>query len=243
MISLEAQIATAEIQSCRRALRVVGAGALNPAFGSLTKRELELLILESYIAIGFVSESPGVYELMQKLRITRGRARSLVYDRDIRRLSEAELNALTVDALKRPLLQSQGHTVVLDIENPLLCDHIRELLRMLGHATDGSFSPTIIRLNDEAAGALVEHFVVSSDRKPVLAEFHKAGVKDKSIKGALVSMLRKGAGKIAGETGDALAKDFGELVAGVLERNFQEIGEAASRYLQQVANPSPSVAV
>lgn len=211
----------------------MGTGAINPAFGALTKREMELLVVESFIAIGFLTEPPSVYELMQKLRITRGRARGLLFDRDIRRLSASELDSLARTALKRPLLQSQGHMVALDIENPLVAEHIRETLRKLGHASDGSFAPNVVRLSEEAAGALVEHFVDAADRKAVLAALHSAGLKDKSIKGALVSMLRKGAGKLAGETGDALAKDFGEFVAKVLDSKVREIGSSASAYLSK----------
>src|SRR5665213_782473 len=156
-------------------------GALTPAFGAFTKRELELIVFDALIQVGFLSEPPTVYQVMQKLRVTRNRARSLIFDRDVRRHSNEQLDDLARQALKHPLLQAQGYAVALDIENPLLADHIRETLRALGHATDGSFSPSLVKLSDDAAAALVEHYISPADRDKVLNALHKAGVADKSI--------------------------------------------------------------
>lgn len=68
-------------------------------------------------------------------------------------------------ALRRPLLQGQGYAVVLDIENPLLADHLRAMLRKMGHATDGSFSPSLVKINDDAAAALVDKYVETADKR------------------------------------------------------------------------------
>ncbi len=209
------------------ALIAICRGALTPAFGAVTKRELELLIFDALIRVSFLSEPPSVYEVMQKLRVTRGRARALLFDRDVRRHGNSELDELAKAALRHPLLQGQGYAVVLDIENPLLADHIRETLRKLGHATDGSFSPSIVKLNDDAAGALIEHYVPEGERDEVMKALYKAGVKDKSIKGAVKALLRKGASKLAGETGDAIAGDFGELVGRLFESNAAAVTDAA----------------
>jgi hypothetical protein len=222
-----ASIQAADITTREAALIAICRGALTPAFGAVTKRELELLIFDALISVGFLSEPPSVYEVMQKLRVTRSRARALLFDRDVRRHGNNELDELARTALRRPLLQGQGYAVVLDIENPLLADHIRETLRSLGHATDGSFSPSLVRLNDDAVGALIEHYVPKTEREKVLKALYRAGVKDKSIKGAVKAMLRKGAAKLAGETGDAIAGEFGELVGKLFESKAAAVTDAA----------------
>jgi hypothetical protein len=225
-------IQSASNSSREAALIGICRGALTPALGAVTKRELELLIFDALIQVGFLPEPPTVYEVMQKLRVTRGRARALLFDRDVRRHGNGELDELAREALQRPLLQGQGYAVVLDIENPLLADHIRETLRQLGHATDGSFSPSIVKLNDAAAGALVEHYVPTAQREKVLNALHKAGVKDKSIKGAVKAMLRKGAAKLAGETGEAIAGDFGELIRALFESKAAAVTGAAEDFVK-----------
>jgi len=211
-------------------------GALTPAFGAVTKRELELIVFDALIQVGFLSEPPTVYQVMQKLRVTRNRARSLIFDRDVRRHSNEQLDDLARQALKHPLLQAQGYAVALDIENPLLADHIRETLRALGHATDGSFSPSLVKLSDDAAAALVEHYISPADRDKVLNALHKAGVADKSIKGAIKAMLRKGAAKLAGETGDAIAGDVGDFLGKLFEAKAGAITTSASALLKAL-NP------
>jgi hypothetical protein len=228
MADLTTLISKANPAACEAALISICRGALTPAFGAVTKRELELIVFDALIQVGFLSEPPTVYEVMQKLRVTRGRARSLIFDRDVRRHTSDQLDKLATQALKQPLLQAQGYAVALDIENPLLADHIRETLRSLGHATDGSFSPSLVKLGDDAAGALVEHYVPANERDNVLKALHKAGVKDKSIKGAVKAILRKGAAKIAGDTGDAIAGDIGDFLAAIFESNAGDITNAAS---------------
>jgi hypothetical protein len=227
MIDPTSSIQAASQTTRDHALITICRGALTPAFGAVSKRELELIVFDALVRVGFLTEPPTVYEIMQKLRVTRGRARALLFDRDVRRHGARELDDLARAALQRPLLQGQGYAVVLDIENPLLADHIRETLRQLGHATDGSFSPSLVKLNDDAAGALVEHYVPKAERDKVLKALHKAGVKDKSIKGAVTAMLRKGATKLAGETGDAIAGEFGDLVGALFETKSAAVIDAA----------------
>lgn len=228
-------IDAANLEKCRMGLQRILDGALRPAFGAVTKRELELLLFEAFIDVGFLSNEPTVYEVMQKLRVTRSRARSLIFDRDVRRHDGSTLDGLAKEALRKPLLQGQGYAVVLDIENPLLADHIRETLRQLGHATDGSFSPSLVKLNDDAAAALVEHYVSDADRRNVMKALHKAGVKDKSIKGAIKALLRSGASKLAGDAGDMIAGNFGDVLEALFEAKSEAVTSAAIAYIQSVS--------
>jgi hypothetical protein len=235
MSDLTNAINAADLEKCRTGLQKILDGASKPAFGAVTKRELELLLFEIFIDVGFLSNEPTVYEVMQKLRVTRGRARSFLFDRDVRRHDELTLNRLAKQALRKPLLQSQGYAVVLDIENPLLADHLREMLRKLGHATDGSFSPTLVKINDEAAAALVENYVEEADKKSVLKALHKAGVEDKSIKGAIKKLLRSGANKMAGEAGGMISEKPGELLEAVFEAKSQDITVATFAYMEKTS--------
>lgn len=224
-------VTTADQAICRSALAAICEGAINPGLGSRSRAEMDLLVVEALIATGFLSNEPTAYELMQRLRVSRAKARSVLYNRDIRRLTEGELDELAKRALERPLLQGQGYSVALDIENPLISEHIRERMRQLGHATDGSFSPTLVRLSDAAVSALIAHYVPGAKAKDVLRAFHRAGVKDTSIKGVLVSLLAKGAGKFAGAAGEEVAKSFGHVVADMFAANVPQIPKAVSDYL------------
>lgn len=88
----------------------------------------------------------------------------------------------------------------------------------------------------------MQHYVPDAAREKVLKALHKAGVKDTSIKGALKAMLRKGASKLAGETGDAIAGDFGELVGKMFETKAEAITDAAAALLLSVDSTSSAPA-
>jgi hypothetical protein len=50
-------------------------GYLLPAFGALPKSEIDLLFLSALQRLGYISETPEIYELVSKLRVTRTKAR------------------------------------------------------------------------------------------------------------------------------------------------------------------------
>lgn len=213
-------------EQLRRALTPLLEGATSPAFGALTKRELELLILECLVRVGYLSSSPSVYELIQSLKVSRSRARGLLYDRDLRCQTPDKLDAQAREALSRPLLQGQGYAVALDIDNPVLADYLREKLRQLGHTSDGSFSPSLVRLSDEAAAALMEALVREADRPKVLDALHKAGVPDKTLKGAIRAVLSKAASNVADKTGEVIAGDVVDYFGPILTAKTSAIRSA-----------------
>jgi hypothetical protein len=155
-MNIEQCIQQADEKKIRNTLVTVLSSALDPAFCAVPKRELELSLLDALIDVSYLSDDPSVYDLVQGLRVTRAKARSLLYDRELRRQSPASLDNMAKQALSSPLLQNQEYAVGLDIENPYLADHIRASLRHLGHTSDGSFSPNLIRLSPAAAAALIE---------------------------------------------------------------------------------------
>jgi len=58
----------------------------SPSFGSLPKMEIELLVLEALIRIRYLDSDPPLYQLIQRLSVTKSKSRSLVHERDLRRL-------------------------------------------------------------------------------------------------------------------------------------------------------------
>lgn len=52
-----------------------------PAFGALPKQEVELLVLELLSALGAEEVRPSTYDLVSKLKVTRSKARRLIYGR------------------------------------------------------------------------------------------------------------------------------------------------------------------
>jgi hypothetical protein len=222
-MTIDDTIRNASPGECAKVLGTLLRGTLTPAFGAATKRELELLVIEAMVGVGYLSANPTVYELIQRLKIGRARARALIYDRELRRQNPETLDSLARTALSKPLLQNHGDTVALDIENPYLLDHLRERLRELGHATDGSFSPSMIRVTPEATASLVESYLDDAGRKRVRNALVKAGVPDKSLKGAIAAVIRRLAAKVADRTGEAIAGEVVDVMSPMVEAQSDAI--------------------
>jgi len=188
-----------------------------PSFGHLPKREIDLLVLEAMVQVGRISPEPEISELITELRVTRAKARSLLYDRDLRRLDRARLDEMLNEALKRPLIQKQGDTFVLEIENPYLQDHLKAILRREGHVTDGSFGAGLVRLNAAALSAVVVHGIQENRQEAVRKALVEAGVvADKSLKGVLTGALMALGRKVASDVGEDLAGELGGLIGDLL---------------------------
>lgn len=214
--------------TCRKALSTLLASYMSPAFGSLPKREVDLLIYDTLEGVGFVKRNPSIYSLVQSLRVTRAKARSLLYDIELRRIDSADLDCQVREALKRPHIQKQGDLFALEIENPVELDHLRAIVQELGHATDGSFSPSLVKLTPGAFAALMEHFLTESERKALKTALVKAGAPDTSLRGIFTGVLKKLAAKAASDVGEAAAEKVGDYLAPFVDGIVDKAAKIAS---------------
>ncbi|MDN3919671.1 hypothetical protein [Roseateles violae] len=190
---------------------------LNPVFGALPKAELELAMLEALQRVGAVEADPGIYELISKLRVTKPKARNLIYARELRRHSAPELDERMKQLLRHPLLQKNGELFALEVENPLLSDHLRARLQVLGHASDGSFSSSLVLLRAEALAALVASCLTADEQEKLRRALVKAGAPDSSLRGLLAGGLKTLGGKLASKAGEAAAEQLADYLGPVLD--------------------------
>lgn len=206
---------------------------LSPAFAALPKNEVELLVLDALEQVGVISADPQVYELVSKLKVTRPKARRLIYDRELRHSSSADLDAKVKALLKRPLLQKQGELFVLEVENPLVSDHLRDKLQQLGYVCDGSFSPSLIKLGLEAITALIADLLSADEQEQVRLALVAAGAPDGSFKGVLKATLKKLASKVAADSGEALLDKAAGYLAPIVDASIAALGEKAAELFAQ----------
>lgn len=190
---------------------------LTPAFGVLPRGEVELAMLEALGQLGAISADPGIYELVSNLRVTRPKARNLIYARELRRASASDLDARLKLLLRAPLLLQRGELFALEVENPLLADHVKARLQQLGHASDGSFSPTLVTLKLDAMAALVASCLSADEQEKIRKALVKAGAPDTSFKGLLTGALKTLAGKLAAKAGEAAVEQASDYLGPVLD--------------------------
>lgn len=190
---------------------------LDPAFGARAKQEVELLVLRLLTQIGAVSARPSIYELVSKLKVTRAKARRLIYDQELRSRSPEDLDNDVRLLLRRPIVQKRGDLFALEVESPLLADHLRAKLQELGHLSDGSFSPSLVTLTLDAMTALIESKLSDADKVKTFDALVAAGAPDKTLNGVLKSALKKLGEKIADDTGSAVAEEVSSSLGVLLE--------------------------
>ena len=164
---------------------------LTPAFGALPKAEIDLLVLNLLEDLGVINAEPGVYELVSKLKITRSKARNLIYQRELRTTTSEQLDLRVRAILQRPIIQKAGDIFVLEVENPLVADHMRAKIQNLGYVSDGSFSPNVVKLSLDAITALLESNLTEKERTGVRKALIAAGAPDISFRGVLKATLRR----------------------------------------------------
>ncbi|MCH8551782.1 MAG: hypothetical protein LAT62_07590 [Natronospirillum sp.] len=200
---------------------------MTPAFGALPKNEVELIVLNVLEKLNAIDEEPELYELVSKLKVTRSKARGLIYDRELRRSSEEELDEKVKTLLKKPLIQKNGDLYVLEVENPLVSDHLRSKVQKLGYVSDGSFSPSIVKLGLDAVAALIESYLTHQERDDVKDALVAAGAPDTSFKGVIKATFKKVAAKVASDTGEALMEKASDFISPILDAGIELVTEKA----------------
>ncbi len=222
-MNISAITSKAGCEKTKDAIDTFLAAYMQPAFGSLPKAEVDLLVLRLLGQIGAVSTRPSIYELVSSLKVTRSKARKLIYDQELRTRSIQELDDDVRRILREPILQKRGESFALEIENPLLLDHIRAKLQKMGHLTDGSFSPSLVTLNVDAMVALVEAQLSEAQKADTLGALVAAGAPDKTFKGVLKAALKKLGDKIADESGQAVAEEVVSYIGPLIDARKSKI--------------------
>lgn len=230
-------------EQVKTALRSLLAVATTPAFGAVSKRELELALFEMLRDIGVIEQKASLFSLMTDLRVTRAKASQLLFDFEVRARGSdsAGLDDEVRLALAQTKFAKDGDLFVLEIENPLVQAHLRNRLRELGHVSDASFNSAIVRMSSDAAADLIVELIPPDSRTAVKNALVAAGAPDGSVSGVLKGAVKTLAKKIAGEAGDAIAGEVvdkaGEFLKPVFDAATGGVTEAWNGLWQRPAPP------
>lgn len=195
---------------------------IDPAFGSMSKAEIELLVFSLLHEIGAMEEANTQYEVARALRITPSRVRSLKMQmrlRDVRQTDDV-LRQRIVECLSRSRFLKQGAAIEFGIEDPLVREDAVARLKLLGATADSSFNQELVRIQLEAFVDFIEQLLPPDRHELVRKALIKAGMEDTSLKGVLLGALGKLASKAAGAAGEQAAKQAAELAAPALKDLF-----------------------
>ena len=127
----------------------------SPSFGSMSKRDTDVALFSMMQELGIIKMNPQIYEVVSLLHVTSSKARNLIYEASLRRNNGNTLNKALLDHLQTPrFLATSDKMIALEIDDPLLIDHLKFKLRNLNHITDGSFNPGLVKMSYEAYASL-----------------------------------------------------------------------------------------
>lgn len=190
---------------------------LTPAFGAISKRDFEILLFMKLQELGIFDKDPEIYDIVSSLKVTRTKARNLLYEAKLRHTSESELDEELKTLLISPIFLKDNDKIALEIGNPFLTDHLRAKLKKLGHITDGSFSSELIKLTEKAYLSLFEDMLPNNKKNEIKKALIESGIAaDTSFKGVMTGVLKKLGKKFAGAAGDALGEKIGEYLYPIL---------------------------
>lgn len=201
----------------------------SPSFGGMAKHDTDLLIFDAMISLSIFDSTPSIYDVMRELKVTRSKARNLIYEHQLRSVeNEHQLLVELREILKHPLLSSKSDNVCLEIDNPYMVDFIRNELKKLGHITDGSFNPEMVKMSTAAFSDLYYNCMEEADKKELKNRMIKLGVTpDMSLKAVLPHLFKEVATKVAkaafGKVGQDIAENCVNVLQGVIEEHGTDI--------------------
>ncbi len=183
-----------------------------PAFGSLSKSELDCLMLGAMQDTGIIAARPSQHELMTALRIPRGRARNLLLKLELRTMSHDALELRLKELLIELRLLKDGTHYAIAVDSPFLLEHVKERVGTLGHAARLVPGTDFVQLSQHAVVALIEAVLPRHAHAVALERAKSQGLPDSSVKGYIRHAVQSlGPALVASTTSDATTTAWAEL--------------------------------
>ncbi len=122
-------------------------GFTTPAFGAISKTEVDNLVFALLIEAGAIDPESQVFEIARDLKVTPAKARNLLFQWQLREDGEGWLQHELVPALRSAKFVKDGDKLEFGIESPRLREELRSALKRKVVYADTSFSPELIRVS------------------------------------------------------------------------------------------------
>jgi hypothetical protein len=218
---------------------------LEPAFGTPTKAEIDLLVFSLLHQMGLMRPERSHYEIARDLRITPTRVRTLKMQMALRDATQTDtaLRERIIDTLSTLRFAKEGSLIQFGIEDPLLRGDIAARLKKLGATADSSFNRELVRIQLDAFVDFMADLLPDERREVVRQALIRAGMTDDSLKGVLIGALTQLGKKAAGAAGEVVAKQAGELAGPAIAALLKSAGEAVTTTWRRIfsleAEPAP----
>ena len=210
-------ITAASTEERLEALELLLSAHAAPVFGAARAVEHEVAAFLALQRLGVLSTQPDEYELVMTLRVTKNKARALLYQVALRRpqTPEETISALR-QLLTQPRVTKDGDLILIEVPDPLLMDCLRQRVRQLGFLSDGSFSGAIAKIPGRALAALIADLVPVAEQAAIKTRLRAAGVSGDDFQSMIAGVLGNLGKRVAGAAGEQIAEQIGSKIGDLI---------------------------
>jgi len=174
-------------------------------YGSLPKREIELLILQLMHkhSANFCTGKEEIYNLARQLKISPKRLQNLFDELSYRDSEKTEdwCKEQLKEILQNAELTPSGNAVKFQIDEGLIRDYATAKVRAAYGIVDTSFNTSVIKISGEQFTALALEIIAEKERKAILKKLEQVAKSETQKRGAFrkfIDGFAESAGKQAG---------------------------------------------
>lgn len=189
-------------------------GYFGRAFGALPKSEIDLLIFSSLIGSGALTADTPLYEIARALNVTPAKAKNLLFQHQLRTVTEADLDNRIMIELTTARFGVEGRKLTFGIESPIIRSAIQARAKLKRVYTDISLSGEILAVDMAHLGAFLSAFLTASQAQRLTDRLQAENIRD-------ADDLKKVFNRLGKEFAKAAAKEGGKrVVAEYSEETF-----------------------
>lgn len=158
---------------------------LVPALGVLPKTEIDLWVFTFLVEAKAVDPNGSIFTLARSLNITPAKARSLIFQYQLRHVTEADTDKEVLKTIASARYWKEGSNLAFGVESPLVRAAISAKMRERGVFADVSLSGDILKVSPEQFGDVLVTLLPADVAKELAKKLSKQGVNEGKVKAAI----------------------------------------------------------
>ncbi len=190
------------IQNPRNFLKNLLETYFERGLGSLAKRDIEVLLIYLLIEDGCLGEDIDINRISRLLKLSKTKAKNLVYDVQLRYLQYSEQEAIErfVNLIEQARFEVTKEKITFVVRDPLLRQYVEDWIAQTNGFSDTSFNKELIKISPEILTDIFTYLIKITSEDKVKLEDIKSRLpvdsdqslfKQITIKGLLKMFVQK----------------------------------------------------
>jgi len=219
---LNKAIAKTPPEVLRTALRLMLKQHISPVFGAAKIVEHEIAALNALQAIDFVGPDPDDFDLMERLGISRAKARSLLLQQALRSQPSLDQRATKIKQLLSQLKfhDQKNDSFMIEVSDPYMLEVLKKEIRKAGQISIATLSPSVISISHATIPVLFDRLLDGPTKREALRRYNaEHGEHLKDFQEVVTSLFGALASTVGGKPAEIIAKKVtGKTISWLFEK-------------------------